>query len=215
MNLNFAALRANMLEKQLRSRGIRDPQVLQAMGDIPREEFVPEGSRPLAYDDGPVSIGYGQTISQPYMAALMAQTLGLTNVETVLDVGAGSGYHAALLGRLAAKVTSIEIVPALAEYARENLARTGLDANILVINGDGGSGAPEYAPFDAISVAAGAREIPTALIEQLNDSGRLVIPIGSLEDQELRVVTKRGGRMESRVVSFCRFVPFRGEQGWR
>ncbi len=204
-----------MVEKQLRSRGIHDPRVLEAMGDIPREEFVPEESRPGAYEDGPVSIGHGQTISQPYMAALMAQTLGLTGIETVLDVGAGSGYHAALLGRLAAKVISIEIVPALAAYARENLARTRLDKNIVVMEGDGGLGAPEHAPFDAVSVAAGARDIPPALIEQLQDSGRLVIPIGSLDDQELRLVTKRRGRMESRVVSFCRFVPFRGEQGWR
>ena len=204
-----------MVKRQLRSRGIHDARVLDAMGQIPREEFVREDSRSIAYGDDPVSIGYGQTISQPYMAALMAQTLGLTGTENVLDVGAGSGYHAALLGRLAAKVISIEIVPALAGYARENLARTGFDRNVVVIEGDGGSGAPRHAPFDAVSVAAGARDIPPALIEQLNDSGRLVIPIGSLDDQELRLVTKRGGRIESRVVSFCRFVPFRGQQGWR
>ena len=204
-----------MVERQLRSRGIQDLRVLDAMGAIPREEFVLPDNRWRAYEDGPVPIGHGQTISQPYMAALMAQTLELTGGETVLDVGAGSGYHAALLGRLAAEVISIEIVPALADYARENLARAGLDRNVVVIEGDGGLGAPEHAPFDAISVAAGAREIPPALIGQLNASGRLVIPIGSLDDQELRLVVKRDGRIETRVVSFCRFVPFRGREGWR
>lgn len=204
-----------MVEWQLRSRGIDDRRVLDAMAAIPREEFVLPENRSIAYEDAPIPIGHGQTISQPYIAALMAQTLHLSGTEKVLDVGAGSGYHAALLGRLAAEVVSIEIVPELAAYARENLARTGLDRNVMVIEGDGGAGAPEHAPFDAISVAAGAREIPPALIEQLKPSGRLVIPIGSLDDQELQLITRRGGQMETRVVSLCRFVPFRGPQGWR
>jgi protein-L-isoaspartate(D-aspartate) O-methyltransferase len=206
--------RGQMVERQLRGRGIRDERVLRAALEIPREEFVPIESRVLSYRDDPVNIGFGQTISQPYMTALMAECLKLHGSETVLDVGAGSGYSAALLGALAARVYAIELIPALAALARKNLERTSCSGNIVVIAGDGSLGYPEFAPYDAISVAAGAPDVPPALIEQLRDPGRLVIPVGPMADQELRVVTKRNGKLESRVVTLCRFVPLRGLQGW-
>jgi protein-L-isoaspartate(D-aspartate) O-methyltransferase len=207
--------RQRMVDRQLRKRGIHDRRVLDAMLAIPREEFVPPDYRVCSYQDEPVHIGYGQTISQPYMIALMAELLELTGAETVLEVGGGSGYHAAVLGALAARVISIEIIPGLARQAEQNLARTGLGGNITVICGDGSQGWPECAPYDGISVAAGAPEVPAALIAQLKDPGRLVIPVGHLLDQELRLVVKKGGRVDYSVATFCRFVPLRGDQGWR
>jgi protein-L-isoaspartate(D-aspartate) O-methyltransferase len=203
-----------MVETQLRRRGIRDRRVLSAMMEIPREEFVPVEARVLAYGDNPVHIGHGQTISQPYMTALMAECLELTGTETVLEVGAGSGYAAAVLGALAARVVTVEIVPELARLAKQNLYRTGRDLNVQVIAGDGSLGYPEEAPYDAISVAAGAPDVPPALLQQLADPGRLVIPVGGRDDQELRVLWRRGGRSEWRVATYCRFVPLRGGEGW-
>lgn len=207
-----------MVETQLRRRGIRDERVLRSMLEIPREEFVPgpEGApaRALAYQDEPVPIGCGQTISQPYMTALMAESLELTGAETVLEVGAGCGYHAAVLGALAARVVTVEIIPTLARLARENLRRTGHDGNVTVVEGDGSLGYAELAPYDAISVAAGAPEVPAALLEQLKDPGLLVIPVGERWDQELRVVSKRRGRIDYRVATLCRFVLLRGGEGW-
>src|ERR1039458_7785650 len=161
-----------MVETQLRRRGIHDERVLQATREIPREEFVPAESRLMAYQDEPIHIGHGQTISQPYMTALMAESLELTGAETVLEVGAGCGYAAAVLGALAARVVSLELIPALAQLARENLRRTGRDTNVTVVCGDGSMGYPDAPPFDGISVAAGAPEIPAALLEQLKDPGR-------------------------------------------
>jgi protein-L-isoaspartate(D-aspartate) O-methyltransferase len=207
--------RRAMVERQLRRHGIRDERVLKAMREIPREEFIPPDSRISAYDNGPVPIGHGQTISQPYMVALMAEVLELGGTESVLEVGAGCGYGAAVLGQLAARVVAIELIPALARAARDNLRRTGRDANVTVIEGDGSMGYGEAGPYDAISVAAGAPDVPPALMDQLNDPGRLVIPVGEWLDQELRVIWKRGGRMESRVAVLCRFVPLRGGEGWR
>ena len=204
-----------MVERQLRRRGIKDRRVLEAMGRIPREQFVPLEWRVATYSDAPVTIGFGQTISQPYMTALMAEALELTGSETVLEVGAGCGYAAAVLGSLAAGVTSVEIVAPLAKIAYENLQRAGLGRNIEVVAGDGSSGYPARGPYDAISVPAGAPDIPASLLEELNDPGRLVIPVGERDDQELRVVTKRDGRIETRVAAFCRFVPLRGGEGWQ
>ena len=211
----WAEERRRMVEAQLRRRGIRDERVLAAMGEIPREEFLPLESRVLAYRDEPCPIGYGQTISQPYMTALMTQELQLTGCEKVLEVGAGSGYAAAVLGQLAARVVAVEIVPQLVDQARENLWRTARDENVAVLDGDGGWGWIPEAPYDGISVAAGAPDIPAALLEQLADGGRLVIPVGSYEDQELRVITRQGSRVDSRVSTMCRFVPLRGGEGWR
>ncbi len=207
--------RRRMVEKQLRRRGIHDPRVLQAMREIPREEFIPTESRLLAYLDDPVSIGYGQTISQPYMTALMAEVLELSGAETVLEVGAGCGYAAAVLGRLAAHVVAVEIVHALARVAEANLKRTHTGDNVEVRVGDGSMGYPERAPYDAISVAAAAPDVPPSLLSQLRDPGRLVIPVGPRHDQELRVVTKRDGRIDYRVATLCRFVLLRGGEGWQ
>ncbi len=158
-----------MVDLQLRRRGIRDERVLAAMLGIPREEFVPLESRLIAYQDGPIHIGEGQTISQPYMTALMAESLELRGTEHVLEVGAGCGYAAAVLGALAASVITLEILPRLAKQARDNLRRAGRDYNVRVVTGDGSAGYREGAPYDAISVAAGAPEIPAALVEQGGD----------------------------------------------
>jgi len=207
--------RRRMVDRQLRKRGIRDPRVLDAMLAIPREEFVPHDCRVCSYRDEPLQIGYGQTISQPYMTALMAELLELIGTETVLDVGGGSGYHAAVLGQLAARVISVEIIPALVRQAEQNLLRTGLGGNVSVVCGDGSQGWPDAAPYAGISVAAAAPDIPEALLAQLGDPGTLVIPVGDRRDQELRVVVKSGGVVSERVATFCRFVPLRGDAGWR
>jgi len=211
---DWAAERRDMIERQLRRRGIRDARVLRAMGAIPREEFVPLELRVLAYKDDPVAIGFGQTISQPYMTALMAECLELAGTETVLEVGAGSGYAAGVLGALAARVIAIELIPGLVEVARANLRRTCRGANVTVVQGDGSAGYAPVAPYDAISVAAAAPDLPASLLDQLRDPGCAVIPVGSREDQDLRVYTKRGGCIDYRVATQCRFVPLRGGEGW-
>ena len=207
--------RRRMVDEQLRAHRIVDERVLAAMAAIPREDFVPLETRVMSYADGPVELGFGQTISQPYMTALMAQLLELKGSEVVLDVGSGSGYAAAVLGTLAARVISIELIKGLADLARRNLRRTDLDANVTVVAGDGSGGYPGGAPYDAIFVAAGAPRVPDALIAQLSDPGRLVIPVGTRYDQSLTVVTKRDGATESRVETQCRFVLLRGSEGWR
>lgn len=212
---DFREARREMVDRQLRRRGIRDERVLEAMDKIPREEFVPEDAAREAYRDDPIPIGYGQTISQPYMTALMAQELKLEGGETVLEVGAGSGYAAAVLGALAARVAALEIVPELAAAARANLRRSGLDGNVEIVEGDGSVGYAPLAPYDGISVAAGAPDIPEALLGQLADGGRMVIPVGDRLDQELRVLTKHGSNLRSRASTYCRFVPLRGGEGWR
>ncbi|MBI4874332.1 MAG: protein-L-isoaspartate(D-aspartate) O-methyltransferase [Acidobacteria bacterium] len=204
-----------MVERQLRRRGITDKRVLAAMGEIPRELFIAEEERHRTYNDEPVAIGHGQTISQPYMTALMAQSLELRGAESVLEVGAGSGYHAAVLGALAARVVAIELIPELAGQARRNLEAAGRAGNVRIIAGDGSLGFAECAPYDAISVAAGAPGIPAALLEQLNDPGHLVIPVGDRDEQELHIVTKRAGALSTRTSTACRFVPLRGGEGWR
>ena len=212
---DFAGARREMLEVQLARRGIRDFRVLDAMARIPREMFVPIRYAHLAYDDAPIPIGFDQTISQPYITAVMCQALELQGHEIALDVGTGSGYHAAVLGALAARVYSIERIPELAEQAVENLRAAGLDRNITVIVGDGSKGYPEAMSYDAISVAAAAPEIPPSLIDQLAEGGRLVIPVGSRDEQDLLIATKSGGVVRKRRATGCRFVPLVGEEGWR
>jgi len=204
-----------MVETQLRRRGIRDERVLRVMSVIPREQFVPESVASRAYSDEPISIGHGQTISQPYMTALMAQALELQGVERVLEIGSGSGYAAAVLSVLAAEVISIEIVPELAELSRRNLKATGHDRNVSVICSDGSLGYPDCMPYGALSVAAAAPDIPQQLLDQLADPGRLVIPVGLLSEQELIVKHKHDGKLSSRVAARCRFVPLRGGGGWK
>lgn len=213
-SITWEKQRSAMIEEQLRRRGIRDQRVLEAMRRIPRHEFVSETHRANSYADSPLPIGYGQTISQPYITALMAQCLELQGWEKVLDVGTGSGYHAAVLGELAARIFSIELIPELVDVARLNLARAQAGDNIALVAGDGSLGYAEQSPYDAISVAAAAPEVPAALLDQLNDPGILVIPVGTRLDQELRVVKKSHGAFTARTASLCRFVPLIGEEGW-
>ena len=188
------------------SREINDPRVLAAIGDVPREAFVPEYLRSRAWENGPLPIGEGQTISQPLIVARMCELLALVGDETVLDVGTGSGYHAAVLARLAARVISIERYPELSEAAAGSLARTGI-GNVSLVIGDGSLGWPEEAPYEAINVAAAARHgTPPALIEQLADGGRMVIPVDGY-DQRLLLVTRNGDNVEVEVEERVRFVP--------
>jgi protein-L-isoaspartate(D-aspartate) O-methyltransferase len=198
--------RAQMVDRQLRRRGITDERVLAAMARVPREEFVPASIADRAYDDAALPIGHGQTISQPFIVAAMAELLALDGSEHVLDVGTGSGYAAAVLDELAATVVSIERVAALAERARLTLARTGHGA-VEAIVGDGTKGAPDRAPFDAISVAAATDRIPAALFDQLALGGRMVLPRGRPGGQRLvRVVRTEHGAVETASLA-CRFVP--------
>jgi protein-L-isoaspartate(D-aspartate) O-methyltransferase len=210
----LAEARARMVELQLRRRGILDERVLAAMGRVPRELFVPDNLAHLAYEDGALPIGFGQTISQPYIVATICSLLGLSGSERVLDVGSGSGYQAAVLAELAEEVVSIERVPELAASGREALRRAGYE-NVEVRVGDGSLGVPERAPFDRIAVAAAAPVVPPALYEQLAEGGRLVLPRGGRWGQELVLVERTPqGPVERRSVS-CRFVPLVGEEGFR
>jgi len=212
--MDFKQQRSEMVDQQLHRRGIHDPRVLEAVGAIPRENFLPPSERASSYIDEPVSIGYGQTISQPYMTALMVECLQLKGWERVLEVGAGCGYHAAVLASLASEVISIEYVPELAEIARANLEAAGLSHKVRVICGDGSTGYAAEAPYDAISVAAAAPVVPGILLAQLRDPGRLVIPVGSRDEQELLVISREKGKDRTRVATYCRFVPLRGREGW-
>jgi protein-L-isoaspartate(D-aspartate) O-methyltransferase len=206
-------LRARMVDEQLRGRDIVDERVLAAMERVPRERFVPEDLRERAYDDAALPIGAGQTISQPYMVARIAEELGLAGDEHVLDVGTGSGYQAALLAELADEVHTIERIPELAEQARETLAAAGY-GRVTVHVGDGSRGLPEHAPFDAIAVAAAAPGFPAALYEQLQPGGRLVVPVGGRRGQRLEVIVRTPeGPAVIRSVP-CRFVPLVGEEGF-
>ncbi len=202
-----------MVERQLRARDIVDERVLEAMGRVPRELFVPPEERSRAYDDAALPIGAGQTISQPYMVARICEVLSLKGDERVLDVGTGSGYQAAVLAELAAKVVTIERVPELAESARRALAEAGYD-NVEVRVGDGTLGVPDRAPFVAFAVAAAAPEIPQTLYEQLKPGGRMAVPVGGRRSQELQLVVRSPeGPAVLRSVP-CRFVPLLGEEGF-
>jgi protein-L-isoaspartate(D-aspartate) O-methyltransferase len=197
----------------LRRRGIRDARLLEAIARVQRELFVPGELRGRAYQDNALPIGYGQTISQPFMVASICAALDLEGDERVLDVGTGSGYQAAVLAELAAEVVTIERVPALAEQARRTLAEAGYE-RVEVRVGDGTLGVPERAPFDGIAVAAAAPAVPEALYDQLAPAGRLVVPVGSRRDQRLEIVTRGpSGRVERTSVP-CRFVPLVGEAGF-
>jgi protein-L-isoaspartate(D-aspartate) O-methyltransferase len=203
-----------MVELQLRARGIADQRVLEAMGRVPRDLFVPPGLRGRAYDDAALPIGHGQTISQPYMVARICEELALRGGERVLDVGTGSGYQAAVLAELAAEVHSVERIPALAEQARERLAAAGYGERVHVHVGDGSRGLPDEAPFAAIAVAAAAPRPPEALYEQLELRGRMVVPIGGRWEQLLQVIVRTPeGPAVLRTVP-CRFVPLIGEEGF-
>jgi len=197
--------RARMVADQIRARGVRDPRVLRAVERVPREVFLPDAQRAEAYEDRPVPIGFGQTISQPYIVAYMTEALKVESSHRVLEIGTGCGYQTAVLAELAAEVYSIELIAVLAERARRTLDGLGY-ANVHVRAGDGHAGWPEHAPFDRILAAAAPPAVPPALIEQLVDGGILVIPVG-VGEQELRVLRKHGGRVELLSTLPVRFVP--------
>lgn len=213
---DYAALRESMVRGQLEARGVRDPAVLAAMREVPREEFVPSALRGEAYEDIPLPIAEGQTISQPYMVAYMAEALELSRQERVLEIGTGSGYAAAVLSRIVDRVYTVERLMGLAVTARQRLARLGYD-NVEVLEGDGSLGWPQHAPYDAIVVTAGAPGVPKPLAEQLVMGGRLVIPVGPHPYFQLLVRVRRVGEAEYREESLfeVRFVPLVGAAGWR
>jgi protein-L-isoaspartate(D-aspartate) O-methyltransferase len=204
--------RVDMVEQQLRQRGVHDRAVLEAMRAVPRDAFVLEADRARAYADNALPLGYGQTISQPYMVARAAELARLSLDDTVLEVGLGSGYQAAVLSRLCARVIGIELLPELAQRAASTLGALGFD-NVSAYAGDGSLGYPACAPYDAIVVAAGAAEVPAALIDQLKLGGRLVIPVGGDTLQTLTVITRTEQGNVSREYDACVYVPLRGAAG--
>lgn len=214
MEISLETARQEMVERQLVRRGIADSHVLAAFRRVPREAFVPAESAASAYEDHPLPIGEGQTISQPYVVALMVEAASIAPGARVLEVGAGSGYAAAILAELAAEVVTIERIPALAESARDALRRLGY-GNVEVIAGDGSRGCPERAPFQAILVAAGAPAPPASLKEQLGEGGRLVIPVSIDGHEDLKVITRRGDSFEEENLGGVRFVPLLGAEGWQ
>ena len=209
----YAVARRRMVSEQLVRGGIRDARVLEAMGRVPRHAFVSPGMETQAYEDRPLPIGFGQTISQPLMVAIMTEALALTGSERLLEIGTGSGYQAAILAELAREVFTIERLSDLSIRARKVHFRLGYQ-NIQYRIGDGTLGWPEHAPYDGIIVTAGAPAVPEALLTQLSEGGRLVIPVGGAELQQLDVMTRRGSRFETRNVTACRFVKLVGQRGW-
>jgi protein-L-isoaspartate(D-aspartate) O-methyltransferase len=218
---NFEAARREMVARQIRERGIHSQRVLDAMMDVPRHLFVPRDQASQAYADEPLPIGGGQTISQPFMVAAMSEALALEGSERVLEIGAGSGYQAAVLSRLAREVIAVESQPALAAAARDRLSRLGY-SNVRIEEGDGSMGwppvnssdGPPNTQYEVILVSAAAPAVPPPLVEQLAEGGRLVIPVGSSERQELLRIVKREGRTTQQSLYACRFVPLLGRYGW-
>lgn len=210
---DFETARREMVTRQIHDRGIHSQRVLDAMSAVPRHFFVPPEHVPQSYADEPLPIGEGQTISQPFMVAAMAEALSLDGHERVLEVGAGSGYQAAVLSLLAREVIAVEAQTPLAEAARERLARLGY-GNVRIEEGDGSLGWPIGAPYEAILVTAAAPAVPPPLMEQLAQGGRLVIPVGKTEHQELLRIMKHEGRTTQQSLYACRFVPLLGRYGW-
>ena len=208
----FRGARLRLVE-DLRAKGIRDLAVLRAFEKVPRHQFVPTGIRHRAYDDSPLPIGNGQTISQPFIHAHYLELLNLKGTEKVLEIGTGTGYQTALLAQLVPQVFSIERIAALSAQARANLEKLGIH-NVSLLVGDGTLGWTAHAPFDAILVSAGSPSVPKPLLDQLADGGRLLIPEGDLDTQHLMVYTRRGERIDKREVAPVRFVPLIGSHGW-
>jgi len=207
---DLAAERQRMVQQQLMPRGIKDKRVLAAMAKVPREEFVPADARAASYEDGPLPIGYDQTISQPYIVAFMTEQLRLSPTDRVLEVGTGSGYQAAILAELAGEVYTIEIVAPLAQSAEAALQRLGYK-NVHVKLGDGYKGWPENAPFDAIIVTCAPDKVPQLLTDQLKENGRMIIPVGDRFAQQLYLLEKKNGQLKESVTLPVRFVPMSGE----
>lgn len=212
-DLSFAEQREWMVRNQIEAWGIRTPRVLDAMGRVPRELFVPDEEQESAYYDGALPIGEGQTISQPYVVAHMTELLQLGGQEKVLEIGTGSGYQTAVLSLLAAEVYTVERIASLARQAQETLARFGAN-NVRFHLGDGSLGWPEHAPYDAILVTCAAPAVPRPLVQQLADGGRLVVPVGSRGYQDLVLVRQRGREVAQERLSPVAFVPLIGEHGW-
>ncbi|MCM8818975.1 MAG: protein-L-isoaspartate(D-aspartate) O-methyltransferase [Candidatus Omnitrophica bacterium] len=212
--MNFEELRRQMVEQQLIKRGIRDKKVISAFLKVPREKFVPESLKEYAYEDGPLSIGEGQTISQPYIVALMTESLKLNGNEKVLEIGTGSGYQSAILAEIGCDVYSVERIEKLAKRAEKILKE--LNYNVKIKIGDGTLGWEEYSPFDRIIVTAAAPSIPENLISQLSEKdGRLIIPVGDRFIQDLILVIKRQDIIEKLNLGGCQFVPLIGKEGWK
>jgi protein-L-isoaspartate(D-aspartate) O-methyltransferase len=211
---HYDTLRQRMVEEQLRRRGIHDQRVLEAMRSVPRHLFVPSPWRAQAYEDMPLPIGQQQTISQPYIVALMLEALQLTGTERVLEVGTGSGYQAALLGWLTHHVYTVEIIPELVQSARQILSRLGYK-NVEVVTANGSIGWKAGAPYDAIIVAAASPVVPPSLVDQLQEGGRLVLPVGEFFSQVLLRVRKQQGKIVTENLGGCAFVPLVGEEGWK
>lgn len=212
--MDYEVLKSRMITEQLIPRGISDPRVLNAFKKVDRHRFVQSRFQDAAYADHPLPVGEGQTISQPYMVALMTELLSLKGHEKVLEIGTGSGYQAAILAELAKEVYSIERFKPLADKAEETLETLGYK-NIRIKTGDGTLGWEEYSPFDRIIVTAGAPHIPTSLISQLNEDGKMVLPVGGSFSQVLTLVEKKSGEITTQEICGCVFVPLVGKEGWR
>ena len=212
--MDFSALRESMVENQILARGVRDARVVAAMRKVPRHLFVPESEQFRAYDDNALPIGEGQTISQPYMVAVMTELLRLRGNEKVLEIGTGSGYQAAVLAELAKEVFTIERIPALKDRAERNLKNTGY-YNVTLRASDGSEGWPEEAPFNRIIITAGTPEFPKPLVDQLAEGGIGIAPVGSLYGQQLIQITKKGNNVAERFFTPCVFVPLIGKYGWQ
>ncbi len=212
-NHDYRVARENMVARQIRARGIKDPLVLKAMSTVPRHVFVDEALQMQSYNDHPLPIGEKQTISQPYTVALMTEVLHVVPGDVVLEIGSGCGYQTAILAELAAKVYSVERIPSLAARAKKCLARLGY-VNALIRVGDGTKGWIDYAPYDRIIVTAGAPDVPKPLLDQLTDGGLLVIPVGGQDSQELLKVERSGNAFRKSKMGGCRFVDLIGDHGW-
>jgi|CXWL01.1.fsa_nt_gi protein-L-isoaspartate(D-aspartate) O-methyltransferase len=210
---DFLLARRNMIEHQIRARGVRDRRVLDAMMAVPREQFLPPEQKHNAYDDRALALAHGQTISQPFIVAYMTEQLAVEPHHRVLEIGTGSGYQCSILARLAEHVYSIERIDALRERGAETLKRIGV-RNVTLRGGDGTLGLPDLAPYDRIMVTAAGPHVPQVLIDQLVDGGRLVIPIGGAKEQTIVVVTKTGNRIIEHSTLGCRFVKLIGKEGW-
>lgn len=211
--IDFTKIRRLMVENQIISRGIKDRKVIDAFLNVPREKFVPEHLIDYAYEDGPLSIGKGQTISQPYIVALMTEALKLKGGEKVLEVGTGSGYQSAILAEIGCNVYSVERIPELAQSAEKILKELGYDVKIKV--GDGTLGWEEFSPYDRIIVTAAGPDIPPSLCAQLKDGGYLIMPVGDRYFQDLILVKKTGSQMEKKNFGGCQFVLLKGAEGWK
>lgn len=211
--INFEKLREEMIELQMRRRGIKNEKILAAFLKIPREKFVPVDLQSSAYNDCPLPIGFGQTISQPYMVAIMTELAEPEQGDKVLEIGTGSGYQTAILCELGCNVNTIERIPELAEKAEKTLYALGYKPTVIV--GDGTLGCPGFAPYRIIIVTAGAPEIPQPLVEQIEEGGKIIIPVGDLYSQELLRCIKRKGKLVKEYHGGCQFVPLKGKEGWK